>query len=386
MLHPLTSLLLIATLQAAPGTPPVLDGAGLPSVELEIPDEHGGLDLFQFSPDGSILAGATRVGTVTWDDVQSSFGGEVILWDPLTGKILKTLGSHRTSPTTLQFSSDGRRLLSYSGQDHDARLWSIPDGALLAEVSLGGPGAGEQPPVLSPDGRILLHLAERTIDLSEDIDVAYLIEAWNLEAGKRLWTRTVDAPHEEIHARFAISPDGTTVALSQERILWKREGDRLQGRHLGGTHELLQLASGKPVWSVALPEKQRSQRPHPEKQVLFTTDGSGILMVGRKRVHHYDASDGKPVGDPIDLEDEKSIGAIHLSADGHHFMVTRFFDRQLEIRSFPDGAELFRVSFDFPDKLSSGIPAPDLHRVVGQISFSGPQVIDLGSGFAGSDE
>jgi WD40 repeat protein len=385
MLHPLTSLLLIATLQAAPGTPPVLDGAGLPSVELEIPDEHGGLDLFQFSPDGSILAGATRVGTVTWDDVQSSFGGEVILWDPLTGKILKTLGSHRTSPTTLQFSSDGRRLLSYSGQDHNARLWSVPDGRLIADVSLGGPGSRKQPPVLSPDGSTVLHLAERTLELGKGIEVSYLVEAWHLEEGRRLWTRSVEEPTAQLDVWFDISPDGKSVALSSVKILWAAVGEEARGAYLEGAHELLSLESGTPIWSVPL-DLRSSKRRHPGKQLLFTPDGSGVLMVDRETMHHYAVADGSPVGEPIDLEADESVEGIHFSADGDHFMVTRFFDRQLEIRSFPDGAELFRVSFDFPDKLSSGIPAPDLHRVVGQISFSGPQVIDLGSGFAGSDE
>jgi hypothetical protein len=66
--------------------PPVIEGASLPSIELATPQEHGGLDLFRFSPDGTLLAGATEVATMTWDGVRSTFGGEVIRWDPLTGK------------------------------------------------------------------------------------------------------------------------------------------------------------------------------------------------------------------------------------------------------------------------------------------------------------
>jgi hypothetical protein len=75
-----------ALLQTAADTPPVIEGASLPSIELATPQEHGGLDLFRFSPDGTLLAAATEVATMTWDGVRSTFGGEVIRWDPLTGK------------------------------------------------------------------------------------------------------------------------------------------------------------------------------------------------------------------------------------------------------------------------------------------------------------
>jgi hypothetical protein len=109
-------------------------------------------------------------------------------------------------------------------------------------------------------------------------------------------------------------------------------------------------------------------------------------MVGRSTVHHYATSDGSPVGEPLDLEADESLEAIRFSSDGRHFMVTRFFDRQLEVRSFPGGAEVFRVLFTFPDKLASARPAPDLLRVVGRVGFSDPRVIDLTSGFDASPE
>ena len=385
MLDSLACVLLATLLQTATDTPPEIDGTELPSVRLEVPDNHGGLNLFQFSPDGTLLAGATGVGTMTSDGVSETFGGEVLLWDPVAGSISKVFGAHRTTPTTLAFSADGSRLLSYSREDHNARLWSVPDGRLIADVSLGGPGSRKQPPVLSPDGSTVLHLAERTLELGKGIEVSYLVEAWHLEEGRRLWTRSVEEPTAQLDVWFDISPDGKSVALSSVKILWAAVGEEARGAYLEGAHELLSLESGTPIWSVPL-DLRSSKRRHPAKQLLFTPDGSGVLMVDRETMHHYAVADGSPVGEPIDLEADESVEGIHFSADGDHFMVTRFFDRSLEVRRFPSGEERFRVAFDFPAKLNDPGPAPDLRRVAGRIGFSDPAVIDLASGFAANPE
>ena len=384
MLPLITCLLPILVLQAPaespPESPPEFKGIELPFTEFESPDNHGGLSLYRFSPDGTLLAAGTGVGRMLGEGDQSTFGGEIILWDLSTGRLRPALGAHATSPTALAFSADGTRLLSYSREDHHAMLWSVADGRLIAELTLDGPGARSHPPALSPDGRILLHLEERPLKPDEEgsMAVPFRLEAWDLEAGRRLWTRGEEVPGAQLDLRFAITPDGRGVACASRSILWQEEDGRFIGRHQSRSHDLLSLESGEPIWSIAVADRDRA-RPHPDQALLVTPDGREILMVGRKSMHRYATADGASLGEPIDLEAEESVSRIHFSGDGTRFMVTRFFGREFDVRSFPEGTELFRIVFAFNEKLHGPEPSPDLERLAGYRGFS-PAVLQIPRG------
>jgi len=377
MCHPIICLLCTIMLQAAATPPAEFAGAGLPFTELESPADHGGLSLYRFSPDGSLLAAGTGVGRMLGAGDQVTFGGEVILWDLSTGRLRPVLGTHATSPTALEFSADGSRLLSYSREDHHAMLWSVTDGRLLAELRLEGPGARAHPPALSPDGRILLHLEERPLRPGDDdsMVVSFRLEAWDIEAGKRLWSRGSEEQGRQLDLRFAITPDGRGVACASRTMLWQEEDGRLTGRRLAAAHELLALDTGEPLWSIPVTSGDRT-RPHPRQQVLVTPDGSEVLMVGRRWMHRFATDDGTPVGQPIDLEGDESISRLRLSADGTRFLLIRFFGREFEFRAFPEGTELSRIVFTFQDKLHGPEPAPDLDRLAGYRGFA-PSVLEL---------
>jgi hypothetical protein len=76
-----------------------------------------------FSPDGRLLASASRDNTVR-------------LWDPATGAAVRTLEGHGASVTSVAFSPDGRLLASASG-DNTVRLWDPSDGRPVL-FSFGG--------------------------------------------------------------------------------------------------------------------------------------------------------------------------------------------------------------------------------------------------------
>lgn len=357
-----------------------LDGTTLPRIKLESPDNHGGLNLFLFSPDGSVLAGASGVGTMTMNGKSSTFGGDVLLWDPVSGSIARTLGAHDTTPKMLAFTADGTRLLSYSREDHVARMWNVGDGTLVTELKLSGPGSSKQPPVMSPDGRFLIHLAERHLDIGtgDGLDASYLLEAWDIQEKKQLWKETIEDPDGQLDARFAVSPDGRSVAISARSIAWKEDGESLSGRHLGKYHALLDIRTGKPVWRIDVDRTTRGRQS--EELVLFTPDGSEILMAGWDKIQRYATTDGSPIGEPIDLEDEDSINQVHFNKDGSQFLVVRFFDRQIDVHAFPSGKEIFRAGFAFPAALHDGSSSPDLKRIAGQLQFD-PVIIDLSSAY-----
>ena len=72
------------------------------------------------SPDGKLAA----IGEVS---------GEIKLWDLATLKDPKTLAGHTAAVSDLRFLPDGSKLVSGS-QDKTIRLWSVADGAAVAQL------------------------------------------------------------------------------------------------------------------------------------------------------------------------------------------------------------------------------------------------------------
>ena len=97
-----------------------------------------------FSPDGRLLATAGADGTAR-------------LWDPATGKHLRTLTGHDRSVLAVAFSPDGR-LLATASADAAARLWDPATGE--HRRTLTGHAAPVWGVAFSPDGRLLATASE----------------------------------------------------------------------------------------------------------------------------------------------------------------------------------------------------------------------------------
>ena len=97
-----------------------------------------------FAPDGKTIAGGTGASSATTTDCA------VRLYDAATGRERAALMGHEHQVCAVAFTPDGRRLISL-GRGGDVRLWDAVTGQLLAVF--GRPGLGPDCMALSPDGK-----------------------------------------------------------------------------------------------------------------------------------------------------------------------------------------------------------------------------------------
>ncbi len=146
----------------------------------------GRVEDIKFSPDGQRLAVATSVGIWLYDtetytprnliaadksgasaiafsaDSRRLAGGNrnytLSVWDARSGKLLKTFGEVVGGPlqvTSVAFSPDGRRLMSFGGHEDALLLWDVQTGDLLKTFRDPGAGVPANSAAFSPDGQIL---------------------------------------------------------------------------------------------------------------------------------------------------------------------------------------------------------------------------------------
>src|SRR5205823_862410 len=147
-------------------------------VPYEILKAHmAAVNAIAISPDGKTLASGSADKTIK-------------LWSLPEGKLLATLDRHATAVNAIAISPDGKTLASGSA-DKTIKLWSLPEGKLLA--TLDRHESAVNAVAISPDGKTLASgSADKTIKL------------WSLPEGKLL--ATLDG-HKDFVKAVAISPD-----------------------------------------------------------------------------------------------------------------------------------------------------------------------------------
>jgi WD40 repeat protein len=214
---------------------------------------HSGVLALAFSPDGKVLAAGGRPGRLS-------------LWDPRTGKRLRTLAGHKAAVAGVAFSPDGKWLASAS-YDGTARLWDLSAGK---EVRCLEAHDRVTAVAFSPDGRSLftggMKRTRRRLGMPEM--VADRVRIWEVATGKERKRLAVAGDG------LAVSPDGRWLAAAGREVFIDKNptgekrpaGERMfdsswdprsdfhilvgdERIHFSTVLQLFDLREGKVVWS-----------------------------------------------------------------------------------------------------------------------------------------
>lgn len=157
-----------------------------------------------YHPDGRTILSGSSVAGLDFDNLP----GEMILWDAVTGQVLRRYEGHTNTIASIAFSPDGRFALSGSW-DGTMILWDLNVSDPIVRQYEGHTDQVWSV-AFSPDG---LYAASGSIDKS--------IVLWDLNSDQPLMTRL--ELHEESVLSIAYSPDGRLLLSGSEDgsvILW----------------------------------------------------------------------------------------------------------------------------------------------------------------------
>jgi WD40 repeat protein len=185
----------------------------------------GHVTAIAYAPDGKLIA------TGGWDDA-------VRLWDPATGKQVRSIAAHASLVSAVAFGKDGKILATRGGLDGLVRLWDpvtgkelrtienvsrrssaltfSPDGKTLAigdakAVSLVDPETGKETKSIAHAGTTCLTFSSDGKTLATGGRDS-TIRLWDVATGNEV--RRCEPPKKEPPSQLAFSPDGKHLAAA----------------------------------------------------------------------------------------------------------------------------------------------------------------------------
>jgi len=167
------------------------------------------------SPDGKLLASASGDRTIK-------------LWNPQTGKALKTLHGHQSWVWKVLFSPNGK-LLASGSYDRTIKIWDIQSGECL-QTLVGHPSSLLELS-FSHDGKELFSCGYHKIAIRWDLETGECLHSWEVDAHDRVWA-------------IALSPDNRCLVTGgDDRIIkfWDVQTNDCLRQFSGHTSPILDL-------------------------------------------------------------------------------------------------------------------------------------------------
>ncbi len=210
------------------------------------------------------------------------------VWNAETGRLVCSLGDEKENAAAVNYSEDGKQILTVSWRTGAIVVWDAATGRRLR--AFGGAEKNERYPRAAFDSK-----ARRAITVGTDQADAPIAHLWDTESGKEL--RSITGSDDLTSAFTAISADGKLVLI----------GD--------------QAAIGEfTVWDAETGEKQRSFADIDNgcASAAFSPDGKRILIGGEypSAIIPWDVENGKKLD--AFAGDSASVGQCPaiLSPDG----------------------------------------------------------------------
>ena len=264
-------------------------------------------ELCCFSPDGALMA-------VAYEEY-------VYIYDIASAKQIQSIYAHYSKCNSLEFSADGKRLLT-SGNDKTVKVWDVENGEELFILKWQ---AGAQA-CFSPDGKYIA---------SGGFGEMFFI--WNAETGEKIRELT---GHKHEITSLVFTPDSKTLLSSSfdKRIIqWDiKTGKAI--RNFGGH-------SWRPAFAAFTPDGESILISGDDYTIknLELSDATNILNMNKHKgwVNHVSSSDTASV--ILSCGDDKAVrmwdmdGNYQSSLQGHDKFVTH-------VEISPDGKHAFSIA------------------------------------------
>jgi uncharacterized protein YjbI with pentapeptide repeats len=251
--------------EALVGTPELAEAAWPgrdPATPMVLPS-LGSIQSLAWSPDGTLLAVGGAAGAVLLNaDLEP----------------IRVLTGHRGWVSSVGFSPDGRTLAS-SGSDGVVRLWDVPSGQQLPELT-GQTARSAWSVAFSPDGRTLASGSDGGV-----------VRLWNVPSGQQLPELTGHG--DGLVGSVAFSPDGRMLASGSD-------GGAVRLWNVPSGEQLHELTGGtvRSVWSVA-----------------FSPDGQTLASGGDGGVRLWEVASGQQLHE-LTGNTARSVWSVAFSPDG----------------------------------------------------------------------